>query len=164
VTVRDATEADAARLVELLAGGSLTAKEDPGDVAAYVDALADIAATAGNRVLVAEHGGRVVGVCQLVVFRHLQERGGWCAEVESVHVDASLRSRGVGAALIAEAEARARAAGCYRMQLTSNVARPDAHRFYARLGFTASHTGFKRYLRDGDAAPAAPAGVVPGEG
>ena len=32
------------------------------------------------------------------------------------------------------------------VQLTSDVARPDAHRFYERLGFTASHVGFKLQL------------------
>jgi GNAT superfamily N-acetyltransferase len=38
---------------------------------------------------------------------------------------------------------RARRLGCYRVQLTSNAVREDAHRFYARLGFTPSHVGFK---------------------
>jgi GNAT superfamily N-acetyltransferase len=38
---------------------------------------------------------------------------------------------------------RARRLGCYRVQLTSNVVRSDAHRFYERLGFTPSHLGFK---------------------
>jgi hypothetical protein len=33
------------------------------------------------------------------------------------------------------------------VQLTSNDARPDAHRFYQRLGFTPSHRGFKLLLR-----------------
>ena len=36
--------------------------------------------------------------------------------------------------------------GCYRIQLTSNTARPDAHRFYERLGFVPSHVGFKMRL------------------
>ena len=42
--------------------------------------------------------------------------------------------------------ARARAAGCYRIQLTSNKVRSDAHRFYLRHGFVNSHEGFKLYL------------------
>jgi len=45
-----------------------------------------------------------------------------------------------------DAIARARALGCYRVQLTSNAARPEAHRFYERLGFVASHVGFKLSL------------------
>jgi GNAT superfamily N-acetyltransferase len=147
VLVRDATTDDAARLAELLAGGALTAREDPGDPAPYAEALAAIEATPGNTVLVAELDGEVVAMCQLLVFRHLQERGGWCAEVESVHVDGSRRGHGIGTALMAVVVERARAAGCYRVQLTSNHARPDALRWYARLGFVPSHTGFKLYLR-----------------
>jgi GNAT superfamily N-acetyltransferase len=41
---------------------------------------------------------------------------------------------------------RARDLGCYRVQLTSNNARPEAHRFYQRLGFEPSHRGFKLNL------------------
>ena len=41
---------------------------------------------------------------------------------------------------------RARAAGCRQMQLTTNRARTDAHRFYDRLGFTPSHIGYKKTL------------------
>jgi GNAT superfamily N-acetyltransferase len=48
--------------------------------------------------------------------------------------------------MFADAEARARAAGCRLMQLTMNATRTDARRFYERLGFTASHIGFKRDL------------------
>jgi GNAT superfamily N-acetyltransferase len=147
VSVRPAVNGDIARLAELLDGGAMTAKEDPGDLRPYAAALDEITATPGNTVLVAEVDGRVVGMYQLLIFRHLQERGGWCAEVESVHVDASVRSSGIGSAMMDDALARARRAGCYRLQLTSNVARPDAQRWYRRLGFVASHAGFKYYLR-----------------
>lgn len=152
VVIRSATLADAARLAELLAAGALSAREDPSDPGPYADALAEIERTPGASVLVAEVDGEVVGMCQLVVFRHLQQRGGRCAEVESVHVHPQWRSRGVGTLLMAEAVELARAADCYRVQLTSNLARPDAHRFYRRLGFEASHVGFKLLLA-GEADP-----------
>ncbi len=48
----------------------------------------------------AEVEGEVVGVCQLIVFRHLQARGGLCAEIESVHVHPDHRGSGVGSALL----------------------------------------------------------------
>jgi GNAT superfamily N-acetyltransferase len=77
----------------------------------------------------------------------LQSRGGLCAEIESVHVRADRRGRGIGRLLMVAAIDRARDLGCYRVQLTSNQARPEAHRFYEGLGFEASHIGFKRTLR-----------------
>jgi len=39
--------------------------------------------------------------------------------------------------------AAAQRAGCYKLALTSNKQRPDAHRFYRRLGFRATHEGFR---------------------
>lgn len=143
VAVRLATEDDIPRIVELIEHGSLQpGKEDPTDLEPYRAALTEIARAPGG-VLVAEVEGRVVGVCQLIVFRHLQSRGGLCAEVESVHVHPDQRRHGVGRVLMAAALERARALGCYRIQLTSNLARPEAHRFYEALGFEPSHRGFK---------------------
>ena len=146
VVVREATEDDIPRMVELLVHGTLVeGKEDPTDLAPYRSALAEIARGPGG-VLVAEVEGQLVGVCQLIVFRHLQSRGGLCAEVESVHVHPDYRGHGIGGVLMRAAVARARDLGCYRVQLTSNNARPEAHRFYERLGFEPSHRGFKLSL------------------
>ena len=146
VTVRDARPGDVGALVGLLVGGSLTVKEDLTDLAPYAEALDAILADPPSTVLVAEVDGSVIGMCQLMILRHLQQRGGRCAEVESMHVAEAHRGAGVGALLLDAAVARAVEAACYRVQLTSNVARPDAHRFYLRHGFDASHVGFKRYL------------------
>jgi GNAT superfamily N-acetyltransferase len=141
--VREATEEDLPRIVELLGHGSLVeGKEDPTDLAPYRGALAEITRGPGA-VLVAEIDGLVLGVCQLIVFRHLQNRGGLCAEVESVHVHPDERGHGIGGVLMRAVVEQARQLGCYRVQLTSNNARPEAHRFYERLGFEPSHRGFK---------------------
>jgi GNAT superfamily N-acetyltransferase len=128
--VRSARPEDAGRLVELLDHGSLVpGKEDLGDLTPYLAALLEITDSAGD-LLVAEVDGKVVGVCQLIVFRHFQSKGGLCAELESMQA----------------AVDRARQLGCYRLQLTSNNERPDAHRFYESMGFHASHRGFKLLL------------------
>ncbi len=147
IVVRSARPADVPRLVELLEHGSLVeGKEDSSALGTYEAALAEIQASPSSDVLVAEFEGGVVGVCQLLVFRHFQARGGRCAEIESVHVHPDHRSVGIGGRLLEEAVARAAAAGCYRVQLTSNLARSDAHRFYVRHGFEPTHQGFKRLL------------------
>jgi GNAT superfamily N-acetyltransferase len=147
LTVRSAERGDLARAVELLAFGALgPTDDDPSDLGPYQDAFDAIRASPGSDLLVAELDGEVVGVCQLIVFRHFQRRGGLCAEIESVHVHPSHRSQGIGGALVEATIERARAAGCYRVQLTSNNQRVDAHRFYERLGFTPSHQGFKLLL------------------
>jgi GNAT superfamily N-acetyltransferase len=146
LVVRPATAADLGRVVELLALGAVPGRpqreEDPADLAPHVAALDEIEGS-GGVVLVAQLGDEVVGVCQLVVFRHIQAGGGRCAELESVHVHPDRRRRGVGSALVLDAIGRARDLGCYRVQLTSDQERPAAHRFYERLGFRPSHLGFK---------------------
>lgn len=147
VIVRDAVAADTPRLVQLLAGGTIRAAEDVSDPHSYAPAVTEIESGTNSAILVAVVDGVVMGMCQLIWFRHLQERGGLCAELESVHVDVSMRSRGIGGILVESAVSRATALGCYRVQLTSHRSRADAHRFYERHGFEASHTGFKRYLR-----------------
>jgi GNAT superfamily N-acetyltransferase len=144
--VRPATAEDLPRIVELFQHGSLVAdKEDASDMAPYQAAFSEIERRPGG-LLVAESDGQVVGVCQLIVFRHLQSRGGLCAEVESVHVHPDWRSHGIGSTLMRHAIDVAKQLGCYRIQLTSNNERSDAHRFYASLDFEPSHTGFKLLL------------------
>jgi GNAT superfamily N-acetyltransferase len=149
VVVRPAVQRDLARIVELLEHGSLVpGKEEPAQLAPYAEALAEIYTGPGT-VLVAETKatGGVVGVCQVIVFRHLQARGGLCAEIESVHVHPEWRGGGIGHLLMRAALEHARSLGCYRVQLTSNNQRSEAHRFYEDLGFEPSHVGFKLMLQ-----------------
>jgi GNAT superfamily N-acetyltransferase len=56
------------------------------------------------------------------------------------------RSRGLGAALFAWAIAEARRRQCTLVQLTTDKSGTSAHRFYERLGFTASHEGMRLAL------------------
>lgn len=146
LTIRHAVEADVPALVRLLVAGAVPGtaedKEDTTDLGPYRAALAEIESV-GNAVLVAVERGVVVGMCQVIYLRHFQACGGRCAELESVHVRADCRARGIGSALVGAAVDEAQSRGCYRVQLTSNAVRDDAHRFYWRLGFEPTHVGFK---------------------
>ncbi len=149
LTIRSAGSGDVKRLIELLGHGALHgSQEDPTDLSPYLAALTEIQTTEGSDVLVVELNGEVVGMCQLAVFRHFQRHGGRCAELESMHIHPDFRGRGLGEQLLGAAVNAAREAGCYRIQLTSNRERPQAHRFYQRLGFVPSHVGFKRLLEE----------------
>jgi GNAT superfamily N-acetyltransferase len=147
--IRDATRDDVPRIVELMQQLSMSAEvreSDPRDPA-YAKAFDDIRAQdARHRVLVVEIDGVVVGTAQLFVRPNLSHGGKPLAEIESVVVDHGARGRGLGEALIRFCIDRAKELGCFRVQLTSNTKRTDAHRFYERLGFVPSHTGFKLYL------------------
>ncbi len=126
-------------------GANFPDDEHEDDVDAYWSAVTETRARRGE-VLVAEVDGQVVGVLQVLVFQHFQHTGGWCAELESVHVRHDLRGNGIGAELLAAAEDVARRANCYRVQLTSRKFRVDAHRFYLAHGYEATSEGFKKSL------------------
>jgi GNAT superfamily N-acetyltransferase len=75
-----------------------------------------------------------------------EQIGATRAQIEAVRVREDLRGRGLGHALVEWAIGEARRRGCALIQLTSDKRRDEAHRFYGRLGFTASHEGFKLRL------------------
>lgn len=143
---REATRVDVPAVVALLADDVLGHGRESADLAPYLAAFDAMQDEGGNRLIVAEQDGRVVACYQLTLISGLSLTAARRAQVEGVRVTADLRSRGIGAALMADAEARARADGCQLIQLTTNATRTDAHRFYARLGFTPSHISFKKPL------------------
>jgi GNAT superfamily N-acetyltransferase len=146
VVIRPIEKDDVPAASLVVQGGSLTPEvEDESEVEKYWSAIEETRRRRGD-VLVAVVDKEVVGICQLIVFPHFQHTGGWCAELESVHVRSDLRSHGIGAKLLAAAEELARREGCYRVQLTSRLVRHDAHRFYEAQGYVATSQGFKKLL------------------
>lgn len=147
LVIRDATESELPRVVDLIHLGTFDgiSSEDPSVPlpAAYIDAFRAIVGSGRGRVLVAEVDGTVVGTVQYNVIPNLSHVGKPVAQLESFHVAAEYRSQGIGEAMVDFCVAEARKDGCFRVQLTSNKARTDAHRFYFRLGFKASHEGMK---------------------
>lgn len=146
---RNAAAADLPAIVAMLAEDTVPPGREDASLpldACYTEAFAAICADPHQRLIVAEHDGRVVGYLQLTFIPGLAFRGAWRGLIESVRVASDLRSRGIGARLIAHAVEECRAFGCRLVQLTSNKSRADAHRFYERLGWARSHEGFKLAL------------------
>ncbi|MBW6506607.1 MAG: GNAT family N-acetyltransferase [Rhodobacteraceae bacterium] len=146
ITWRAATALDVPAVVVMLADDMLGAAREGAELAPYLAAFAEMQRQGQNTLVVGESGGRVVATYQITILHGLSMQAARRAQIEAVRVAADLRGQGIGAALMADAEARARAAGCRLMQLTSNKARTRAHAFYDRLGFTPSHIGYKREL------------------
>lgn len=90
--------------------------------------------------------GRVVGTLQLTLIPGLSRKGATRSIIEAVRIHADARGGGLGSRLIEWAVDQSQREGCQLVQLTSDASRTDAHRFYERLGFTASHVGFKLAL------------------
>lgn len=130
--LRPATRADLPAILALLAELSPELRLDPTEAELL---FARICATPGMRVWAAERDGRVVGTYTIWVMPNLGHGGAPLAIVESVVVAQAQRGRGIGEAMMRHAMDEARRAGCYKLALSSNGRRLDAHRFYRRLGF-----------------------------
>ena len=146
VVFRRAERRDVPAIVALLADDALGAKRERLDdplPGAYYAAFEAVEAQRGNEIIVGDLDGRIVACLQLVVTHGLARQGRSRATLESVRVASDLRNRRIGEKLVAFATERARSAGASFVQLTSDKSRTDAHRFYERLGFKASHEGMK---------------------
>ena len=106
---------------------------------AYLWAFDAIDADARNTLAVAEDDGLVVASMQVTYIPGL-------GLLEAVRVRSDRRGEGIGQALVTWAIDQARSRGCGLVQLTTDKSRTDAHRFYERLGFVASHEGMKLVL------------------
>jgi GNAT superfamily N-acetyltransferase len=99
-----------------------------------------------NELIVAERDGEIVGTCQLTFTPSLSRHAAERMTVEAVRVRSDIRGGGIGRAMMRWVVDRARERGCGLVQLTTDKRRTDAHRFYASLGFEATHLGFKLNL------------------
>jgi len=144
LAVRTTTETDLPRLLELLdqIDDSMYPQRDDAGQASRLSVFRRIAADSNQHLLVAEADGRIVGTVHLIVVPHFSRTCKPSGLLESMVVDEAYRRKGVGAALLREVQRLALAAGCYKLALSSNLARRGAHRFYSRLGWKRTHYGF----------------------
>jgi GNAT superfamily N-acetyltransferase len=142
--IRAAVTEDVPAIVGMLADDPLgSQRESPDDLTPYLAALERLTVDPNQHLVVAMRESRVVGTLQLTVIPGLSRKGATRSIIEAVRIHADERGSGLGTQLIEWAIAESRRQGCQLVQLTSDVTRTDAHRFYERLGFTASHVGFK---------------------
>lgn len=144
-----AKKSDLKEIVRLLADDELGSKrekyEDPLPEA-YYHAFAAMENQGGNDILLAIQNEDIIGCLQLTVIPGLTRLGMKRAQIEGVRVDKNYRGKKIGEALLQEAIAISKSAGCGLVQLTTDKDRIDAHRFYEKLGFTSSHEGMKLIL------------------
>ncbi|SDO98510.1 Ribosomal protein S18 acetylase RimI [Microbacterium testaceum StLB037] len=149
VTVRRAKPTDLPALMALLADDPVSAargdRADASDEGTYATALRSVLeAPLNDLIVVDDAAGEVIGTLQLTVIPGMARQGATRLLVEAVRVSSSVRSGGIGSAVMRWVmHVAAPATGATLVQLTSDAARVDAHRFYTRLGFADSHVGFK---------------------
>jgi GNAT superfamily N-acetyltransferase len=149
--IRSATRADVPAILNLLADDDISRDRGFGIITEEVDAAVwaafeAIDADDRNELIVAVDGDEVIGTCQLTFIPGLSRGGAERMLIEAVRIHSGRRGQGLGGELIRWTVERARERGCRMAQLTTDKRRTDAHRFYAALGFKASHEGMKLAL------------------
>ncbi len=155
LSFRQATIGDLPALIGLFADDAIGGHGDTTDPVALPDyqrAFAAIEASPNDLLFVGVLGGDVVATAQVTFITSLTGRGTRRMAIEAVQTRADMRSKGIGARLINHCLDIARERNIALVQLTSNAKRPDAHRFYERLGFEKSHAGFKMRLEPAHAS------------
>lgn len=146
---RSACRRDLESLVSLLSNDPLgRLREDSSGSLneLYITAFEAIDRDPNNVLLVVELGDKLVGMLQLTFIPYLTHIGSWRCLIEGVRISEDYRGRGFGEKMFSHAITLAKAKNCKVLQLTSDKQRPDAIRFYEKLGFKASHEGFKLSL------------------
>jgi len=141
VRIRVASAGDAeamARLIDEL-GYPVTA-EDVGSRLAEIEA-------AGHCALLAESDGRVVG-CLTTSMTLVLHRPAPVGRISLMVVGEAFRSQGIGAQMVAAAERLLADKGCQLVEVTSNLRRTDAHRFWERIGYERTSARFAKQVRD----------------
>ena len=137
IDLREAILADADTLAALLAQMDDDEPQHAPDFdGKYMrEILSDMAAYPDFRAYLVFDRGEPVGSFSLMIFSSPSHRGTRQAMLDAVVVARSRRGAGIGEAMIRRALQIAAGAGCYKMTLSSNLKRVDAHRFYESIGF-----------------------------
>ncbi|WP_350269649.1 GNAT family N-acetyltransferase [Brevibacterium sp. CBA3109] len=126
-------------------------ESDPNQLLVAID---DVSNGSVNNESVNHHAGgqaqtsdtqsaAVVGTLQLTLIPSLPRRGSTRLQIEAVRIGPDAQGLGLGTAVFDWAHDCGRRFGASLAQLTTDKSRMDAQRFYARLGYEASHEGLK---------------------
>jgi GNAT superfamily N-acetyltransferase len=137
VTFRLAQPTDAEAIATLFTDEGYPA--GPSDVVSRLESFSDDT----SRVLVAEHEGSILGFIAVHAIPRF-EHDDRILRIVALVVDAGARERGVGRALMGEAERVGRDLGAAFVEITAGHHRPEARHLYESLGYDATVTAYLR--------------------
>lgn len=142
ITIREAAEADLDRILFAYRDAGLDRRRSLTLEQART-LFRKISSYPRYKLFVAEDGADVVGTFALLIMDNLVNGGAPSGIVEDVAVARSAQRRGVGKKMMDFAREECRRHGCYKMLLSRNEIRAEAHQFYEALGFTRHGYSFR---------------------
>lgn len=149
ITFRRAQAADLPAIISMLADDDLGSTREDASLPVnqkYRAAFDAIDKDLNQYLAVVEQANEIIGCLQLTFIPGLSRLGMWRGQIESVRIASSHRGSGLGRKMFEWAITECRKRGCELVQLTTDKARPEALKFYEKLGFKASHEGMKLSL------------------
>jgi len=148
---RKARKEDVPEIVKMLAKDELgKLREDYQEPIQekYYQAFENINSDINQELIVLENKeNEIIGTFQLTITQYLTYQGGIRAQIEGVRVREDQRGKGIGEKLFKWAMKKSKEKGAHLLQLTTDKKRPEALKFYKKLGFTASHEGMKIHFK-----------------
>ena len=147
---RKAQKDDLVEIVKMLADDKLGQLREDFKIPLpekYYAAFENIDNDPNQNLVVLEEHQEVIGTLQLSFIQHLTYQGGIRAQIEAVRIRADQRGKGIGEKMFKWAIEQAKAKGAHLLQLTTDKKRPEAVRFYEKLGFKATHEGMKLHFK-----------------
>ncbi|MBK8504776.1 MAG: GNAT family N-acetyltransferase [Saprospiraceae bacterium] len=84
--------------------------------------------------LVASEGPIAMGFLSCY-FQHLLHHGGFVGEIQEMYIDPKYRNLNIGKSMLAKLESLSMEKGVFQLEVSSNIRRTDAHRFYEQCGY-----------------------------
>lgn len=98
------------------------------------------------KVYIAETESTIIGTFALLIMDNLAHLGTPSAVVEDVVVADNYQGKGIGKTMMIFAMEKCKEAGCYKLVLSSNLKRTEAHAFYESLAFEKHGFSFRADL------------------
>lgn len=143
IMIRQCVEND---LPELLRLYRQLQPEDTTTPDELAEAFARMQAFPGCAIFMAQLDGRMTGAFTLYLLPNTTRNGRPAAILENIIVDEPYRGRDIGRAMLEFVRERAREQNCYKLSLTSNAKRQEAHAFYLRCGMVQHGLSFRYVL------------------
>ena len=147
---RKAKKDDVPEIVKMIANDELGKKREDYQEPLpekYYQAFENIDSDINQELIVIENEeNEVIETLQLTFIQYLTYQGGIRAQIEAVRIREDQRGKGIGEKLFKWAINRSKEKGAHLLQLTTDKKRPEALKFYEKLGFTASHAGMKLHF------------------
>lgn len=145
IIIRLAKETDLPSIITLIGQDDMRGDDEVIDLAEAKSIFSNLSINPAQKIYVADIEGAIVGTSSLTIINHLSHNGAKSGIIEDVVVKSELQGHGIGKKMMDFSLEELKSIGCYKVCLSSGIARERSHAFYQNLGF--KKHGYSFYLK-----------------